>query len=70
MEGRDGVEADAGCSRAVVHFGTVMKSQTEKLPKLPRVICRLCRRLFHEPGAPLQWYANAHGRATCPNCRN
>src|SRR5437899_397602 len=39
------------------------------MTKLPRVICRVCRRLFHEPCATLQWHANAHGRAVCPNCR-
>jgi len=67
------------CSRwrAAVRFSslavtlvTVNQPQSANPPKLPRAICRLCKRLYHEPGAPLQWYANAHGRAVCPHCRN
>ena len=38
--------------------------------KLPRVICRICRRLYHEDGASLQWHANAFGRSICRHCRN
>jgi hypothetical protein len=41
-----------------------------KTPKLPTLICRLCHCRFHEPGAPIEYYANAHGRAVCPHCRN
>ena len=38
--------------------------------KLPRVICRICKRLYHEDGASLQWHANAFGRSVCRHCRN
>jgi hypothetical protein len=37
---------------------------------LPKAICAICRRLFHEAGASLQWHANAFGRAVCRHCRN
>jgi len=37
--------------------------------RLPTAICKVCGKSFHQPGAPLKWYANAHGRATCPKCR-
>ena len=49
---------------------TVSQPQPAKAPKLPRVICRICKRLYHEPGATLQWHANAFGRSTCPHCKN
>jgi len=48
----------------------VNQPQFAKPSKLPLVICRFCGRYFTEPGASLQWHANAHGRAVCPACRN
>jgi len=55
------------CAFSSVSATLLTMNQTAKLP---RVICRICRRLFHEAGASLQWHANARGRAVCPHCRN
>jgi len=60
----------AGTSRASATLVTVNQPQSANPPKLPRAICRLCKRLYYEPGAPLQWYANSFGRAVCMHCRD
>jgi hypothetical protein len=49
-------------------YRDVLECATVK--KLPRVICRIYKRLYHEDGATLQWHANSFGRAVCRNCRN
>lgn len=60
---QDAALVRATASRALLRY-------TCGVGQLPRVLCRICKRLFTEPGASLAWHANARGRATCPHCRN
>jgi hypothetical protein len=57
-------------SAALTHALDFSRDVVQCATMLPKVICAVCRRLFHEYGASLQWHANAHGRATCRHCRN